>query len=53
MSEEELQRILSYLKVLKQLQADYGHKTLNNVVKGFEARVQYHKDVINKRRYNE
>ncbi len=51
MDEQELQKILHYLSVLKQLEPDYGHKTLSNVIQGFEQRVKYHNETINKRRY--
>lgn len=52
MDEAELMKVLRQLSVLKELEKDYGHKTLNNVSQSLEERVKYHNDTINKRRYN-
>ena len=51
MTEQELQQILKQLSVLKTLQGDYGHKTMNNVIQSLEAKVKYYEETINKRRY--
>lgn len=52
MDEAELMKVLRQLSVLKELEKDYGHKTLNNVSQSLEERVKYHNDTINKRRYD-
>lgn len=40
MTYEETQVVKNQIKVLKELQEDYGHKTLNNVLDGLEKRIK-------------
>lgn len=40
MTYEETQQIKQQIQVLKELQENYGHKTLSNILQGLEKRLQ-------------
>lgn len=39
--EERVEHLSFILDVLKSLQTEYGHKTLDNIIQGLEANVKY------------
>lgn len=39
--EERVEHLSFILDILKSLQTEYGHKTLDNIIQGLEANVKY------------
>lgn len=48
--EERVEHLSFILDILKSLQTEYGHKTLDNIIQGLEAKVKYLNKTSNERK---